>query len=444
MPTLPSGIAAQLGTTYTTLSIDLSVARDNVEVEIDGDVIAVLAITGELDLRLNEKDEPIIELDKFIRLVTKPARFRKLYFTNAAQAGKSATLYIGREASFEPWPQRSGVFGVLDSLDARIDPAREDGKLASIDSKLADKSAAREHQPRADYRDAFDARDEWLWNVYFEGTVAEGVLTLTNKKRQASTRFHASWGSLLYTSMLWGIAAQAGALRFFGWGHHYGGFAVGYCMRGAAVYARVVYHGAIKEVDVTASLPADYATAYHHYMILLDKGVARFYVDDALVAEIEVPELTPYYRTVEGIAAINDDTIAGDMKLADLSISYFEPRPSLDPQAQTHLRVFSTFPAGTNALQWSYTVPEGKRAIVEVVGAWSDTEAVGNVRAEVYISAGPVLAEAGQYSGVRMGLKQISYPRMLLLPGQTIAGWVQNADTVDHYLAVYATVTEVE
>jgi len=444
MPSLPPGIVAQLGTTYTTLSLDLGIARDNVEVEIDGDVIAVLAITGELDLRLNEKDEPIIELDKFIRLVTKPARFRKLYFTNAAQAGKSATLYIGREASFEPWPQRSGVFGVLDSLDNRINPAKEDGNLANIDSKLPDKSAAKEHQPRLYYKDHFDIDDAWLWNLKAEGSIADSILTLSPGQERSSSRFHQSFGSLLTARMRWGILAQTGADRWMGWGTILGVNFVGFRIAGTAVRCYVRQYGVDKYVDVTASMPADYDTAYHDYIIIIDKGVARFLVDNTLLAEIEVPQLTPYFRNEVGLSARIYDTITGDIGIDQIRIAYFEPRPSLDPQAHTHLRTFGTFPAGTNALQWSYTVPDGRSALVEVVGAWSDTEAVGNVRAEVYISGGPVLAEAGQYSGVRMGLKHVDYPRMLLLPGQTIAGWVQNADTVSHYLAVYATVTEME
>jgi len=137
MPTLPSGVAIEFGTTYDIVRIDLSVAHDNDEIVRSGDVISVISITGELDIRINEKDEPAIEIDKLTRIVTKPVKFTRFYITNTAQAGKEATLYIGKEASFEPVPQRVGTVGVLDTTDARINPAREDGKLANLDVALS-------------------------------------------------------------------------------------------------------------------------------------------------------------------------------------------------------------------------------------------------------------------------------------------------------------------
>jgi len=62
-------------------------------------------------------------------LVTKPLKFSKFFITNTAQAGKQAVLYLGKEASFESFPQRVGATGILDSVDVRIDPAKEDGNL---------------------------------------------------------------------------------------------------------------------------------------------------------------------------------------------------------------------------------------------------------------------------------------------------------------------------
>jgi len=120
MPTLPTGITRESGTIYDILTIDLATARTNVEVEIAGDTISVISITGELDVRLNEKDEPLIELDKVTRTVIKPAKFIKLFFTNTAQPGKSATLYIGREASFIVDPKTVGEVGLVDSAGLRI------------------------------------------------------------------------------------------------------------------------------------------------------------------------------------------------------------------------------------------------------------------------------------------------------------------------------------
>jgi len=132
MATLPSGVSIQLGTTYDIIMIDLGVAHDLDEIERAGDVISVITITGELDIRLNEKDEPAIEMDKIIRIVTKPVKFSKFFITNPVQAGKQAVLYLGKEASFESFPQRVGATGILDSADVRIDPAREDGNLKNL------------------------------------------------------------------------------------------------------------------------------------------------------------------------------------------------------------------------------------------------------------------------------------------------------------------------
>jgi len=129
---LPSGVTIEFGTTYDIITIDLGIAHDLDEIERSGDVISVISITGELDIRLNEKDEPAIEIDKIIRVVTKPLKFTKFFITNIAQAGKEAILYIGKEASFESYPQRTGTVGILDAADVRINPAKEDGYLKSL------------------------------------------------------------------------------------------------------------------------------------------------------------------------------------------------------------------------------------------------------------------------------------------------------------------------
>jgi len=136
LATLPSGITRSSGTLYDVLTIDLGIARSDVEVEITGDVISVIEITGTLDVKLNEKDEPVIELDKATRITITPKKFTKLFFTNTAQTGKSATLYIGREASFVPEAQRVGSVGILDSADVRIDPSKSEETKALIDDTI--------------------------------------------------------------------------------------------------------------------------------------------------------------------------------------------------------------------------------------------------------------------------------------------------------------------
>jgi len=86
-----------------------------------------------LDVKLEQPDAPAIELDKTTRIDIRPAAFKHLYFTNAAQTGQSALLYVGREASFAPLSLRMGTVGLLDAAENRINPAQEDGNLANLD-----------------------------------------------------------------------------------------------------------------------------------------------------------------------------------------------------------------------------------------------------------------------------------------------------------------------
>jgi len=97
-------ITVEAGVTYSIIRIDLSIAHDKEEIIAPGDVLSVIYLDGELDVSLDEPDAPKIEVDKIRRLLTKPAKWKYLYFTNTAQSGKSAILYVGREASFEVEP----------------------------------------------------------------------------------------------------------------------------------------------------------------------------------------------------------------------------------------------------------------------------------------------------------------------------------------------------
>jgi len=124
------------GTHYATIEIDLGVAHSDYEIEINGDTITVEYIDGELEVKLNEKDEPTIPLHRLARIETRPVSFNKLYFTNVAQTGKSAILKIGRAAAFLVYPRLIGAVGLLDVAEARINPAKEDGNLASILGQL--------------------------------------------------------------------------------------------------------------------------------------------------------------------------------------------------------------------------------------------------------------------------------------------------------------------
>lgn len=84
---------------YTKLTLDLAVARTNEEHTIEGDVIIVESINGTLDVKLNTKDtEHTIPLHKHARV---SSVFYSLYFTNAAQTGKTAILFIGKGVRFD-------------------------------------------------------------------------------------------------------------------------------------------------------------------------------------------------------------------------------------------------------------------------------------------------------------------------------------------------------
>jgi len=105
-------------------------------------------------------------------LVTRPLRFSRLYITNTAQAGKLAVLYLGKEASFESFPQRVGATGILDSVDARIDPAKEDGNVKTIaddvTSSLASVSTGLDETVAQSI--TLDTKGKRLLEVYGKGT----------------------------------------------------------------------------------------------------------------------------------------------------------------------------------------------------------------------------------------------------------------------------------
>jgi len=83
---------------YDVQTVDLGTARSNVEVPWGGDYVLVENIDGELDIRFNRVNASLIELDKIRRVYTP---FYRAYLTNSAQAGCTATIYIGKETIFE-------------------------------------------------------------------------------------------------------------------------------------------------------------------------------------------------------------------------------------------------------------------------------------------------------------------------------------------------------
>lgn len=75
-----------------TLTIDLSVARDKVPQDVTGAQIQAMDITGDLYVRFNQADSESYNLNKVRRL---NIPFDKIFLTNVAQPGASATLVFG-------------------------------------------------------------------------------------------------------------------------------------------------------------------------------------------------------------------------------------------------------------------------------------------------------------------------------------------------------------
>jgi len=106
---------------YSKIVLDLGIARNDWEYVIDADFILVQSITGDLSVNLNNVSHDEIDL-KVIRSVWSP--FRRLFFTNPAQPGKSAVLMFGGHASFEA---ERGVIGEVIITDeagnkVKVDP----------------------------------------------------------------------------------------------------------------------------------------------------------------------------------------------------------------------------------------------------------------------------------------------------------------------------------
>jgi len=101
-------------------------------------------------------------------------KFTKFFITNAAQAGKQAVLYLGKEASFESFPQRVGATGILDAVDVRVNPAREDGNLKSLtdDALSALRSVATGLDETVAQTITFDSKGKRLLEVYGRASTA--------------------------------------------------------------------------------------------------------------------------------------------------------------------------------------------------------------------------------------------------------------------------------
>ena len=102
---------------YLKVKLDLGIKRDNKELRIPGDFILVDSIDGALEVKL---DKPINDPIDFQRIKIIRSPFETMYLTNAAQAGKSAVFYLGREASFESEPKEIGKVEVTTVFSGEV------------------------------------------------------------------------------------------------------------------------------------------------------------------------------------------------------------------------------------------------------------------------------------------------------------------------------------
>lgn len=117
-----NGKKAHEFTTYRVLQFDLTVARVNELVELEGwfDFLGVGKLTGSASIRINEVTKDSIDL-AYVETMTVP--IRRLFLTHIAQPGCELTLGLGGDASFAAKPIRKGEMNFHYSL---VD---EDGAL---------------------------------------------------------------------------------------------------------------------------------------------------------------------------------------------------------------------------------------------------------------------------------------------------------------------------
>lgn len=93
---------------YMIITIDLTAARANELYELPGwfDFLGVGRMSGTATIRLNEATKDSIDLE-YVKTINTP--IRRLYITNAAQAGQTLVLALGGDASFSGEPLRGDV-----------------------------------------------------------------------------------------------------------------------------------------------------------------------------------------------------------------------------------------------------------------------------------------------------------------------------------------------
>jgi len=118
--------------TYTKVTLDLGIARTNYVLAVDGDTVSVEKCEAQLDIKPDDTEAPPINLNLQRFVSFRPKHFRKLFLSNPAATGKTAIFFIGREASFRTDTIRTGDVRLLNVGEVPINPAQEDGNLATL------------------------------------------------------------------------------------------------------------------------------------------------------------------------------------------------------------------------------------------------------------------------------------------------------------------------
>jgi len=118
--------------TYTKVTLDLGIARTNYVLAVDGDTVSVEKCEAELNIKPDDTEAPPINLNLQRYVSFRPKHFRKLFLSNPANTGKVAVFFIGREASFRTETIRTGDVRLLTVGEVPINPAQEDGNLATL------------------------------------------------------------------------------------------------------------------------------------------------------------------------------------------------------------------------------------------------------------------------------------------------------------------------
>ena len=123
---------------YQVTDIDLSIARtiDSPAFEISGDTLAVASINGTAQIVFNDWANARLSLNN-TRNFTTP--FFKFWIINTAQAGKSLTLNIGKDALFTTDPVKS--IKVADNTGMDINPLTKE-LLTPIEAVALETTAA--------------------------------------------------------------------------------------------------------------------------------------------------------------------------------------------------------------------------------------------------------------------------------------------------------------